>query len=1357
MSDDNRENDNLNKQRRSKQLFKRNLQIVLIISLLFAMLFSYNHCSFKLIEGQVIVTRSPDDDSTTDPGEETGLDELSPSSDTDSETNGDTDSDSDDIVNPKFKFSLTYDEWKALEKNIKIPEQGDIYAEAITPTLISIMIVPEWDRDNNVYVRDLLDEVSVETATNFELFSEDDENYLENINPVSSGLHRKPILADKYSEDFRMGENIFLKLSTPLIPNINYSIRLLSGIFGDERIISFDYSATRFSHALHVNQEGYLTSQSKKAFLGMSLGSLGELDTVDPAFSIIRLEDREVIFEGIGTLQESDFGDYLGYSIMPPYQNVYELDFTSVEEEGEYIIYSEDFGYSFPFEVNKDAYRKSLVTLMGGLYHQKSGVALTLPYTKYVREGIGHPNDARVYTSEEILEIKGFTPAITSTLENEQIDATMGHYDAGDYGKYTHQGARVVWTLLTYLDNFSEELSHDNLGVPESGNGIPDLMDTLIHELTWLKNMQDPNDGGVFTMIKPEGWGYQADSLPDTYISRVAYPKGTIPTASYAAAIARAARSTELKKYAPDLIEELKSKAILAWSFLEAYPVDFGDAGEEPDYWTTHIAEDVMYTGFKYFHYGGFDGSHDDRAWAAIELYALTGDNKYYDSFIEYHVPSFLLWNSIEFTAQFGDVERTLFHWKDTDFEIPQDVLDDNKNYYKLCIDNYLDDVGKTPYNLRVGYDEKHWHTIGWFFPLSREGLDMYAAWKYFEDENYLSLLIDQVNYTYGANPLNRSFVTGLGYKRILEIADQESNIDDNLPLVFGLPVGHGSNGWHGSNQYYGEVRNYYPALDSDPWGAKQYTGLFEIYHDGYNIRDEFTITELINMAIIQALLTPVTSETNKFPTFEIKLNSSESNDTYQFEIEFTSSPPEKYQIIWHVYKVKDYYYSNYFSETLELENELGNPIYQVEAEIITDNGLRAWHKLDVNTRNYSNTNIPLAPLEMSEDTIALYHFDDGISDMTGNQYFEMELSEGVARDSSNILWALEPEGNSLNFSTISDYLKVELQSGHFSNELQGEITEVSFEWLMFIKKASDTIVKIGQRDIDDNRSAFAAYLNFDGNLFKTYTDDSEHELIEYAKNMWNYVKVTINEDGYTLFVNNEAVATVNDDEKLSDFLYGYPVKIFIGNFIGWIDELKVSVQSENMQTTDEMTEITIPSELCEVDESDSANNRELESFTGSMYILTFEDLNRTICSPRIGPNYYSGALYQDGKKTLNISFDYKVGSGKIKLYAASGGSNGLFVRGTESDTVRLISNSLSYWDDDFVRDIEIQSESGYVNVSISMIKNNFYIKITDDTGEKEIVELLDNDELHNTGFYTLYMVYGVAFDNLYISNEEIQ
>jgi len=239
--------------------------------------------------------------------------------------------------------------------------------------------------------------------------------------------------------------------------------------------------------------------------------------------------------------------------------------------------------------------------------------------------------------------------------------------------------------------------------------------------------------------------------------------------------------------------------------------------------------------------------------------------------------------------------------------------------------------------------------------------------------------------------------------------------------------------------------------------------------------------------------------------------------------------------------------------------------------------------------------------------------------------------------------------------------------------------------------------------------------------------------------------------------VNNEAVATVNDDEKLSDFLYGYPVKIFIGNFIGWIDELKVSVQSENMQTTDEMTEITIPSELCEVDESDPANNRELESFTGSMYILTFEDLNRTICSPRIGPNYYSGALYQDGKKTLNISFDYKVGSGKIKLYAASGGSNGLFVRGTESDTVRLISNSLSYWDDDFVRDIEIQSESGYVNVSISMIKNNFYIKITDDTGEKEIVELLDNDELHNTGFYTLYMVYGVAFDNLYISNEEIQ
>lgn len=38
------------------------------------------------------------------------------------------------------------------------------------------------------------------------------------------------------------------------------------------------------------------------------------------------------------------------------------------------------------------------------------------------------------------------------------------------------------------------------------------------------------------------------------------------------------------------------------------------------------------------------DHSHDERLWAAVELYAATGDVKFHDYFVQRHCPRFRRW-----------------------------------------------------------------------------------------------------------------------------------------------------------------------------------------------------------------------------------------------------------------------------------------------------------------------------------------------------------------------------------------------------------------------------------------------------------------------------------------------------------------------------------------------------------------------------------------------------------------------------------------------------------------------------------------------------------------------------------------
>ena len=78
-------------------------------------------------------------------------------------------------------------------------------------------------------------------------------------------------------------------------------------------------------------------------------------------------------------------------------------------------------------------------------------------------------------------------------------DVWGGWYDAGDPNKYTSWTAGYVESLLrAYAEN--PTIWTDDYNIPESGNGIPDVLDEAKWGLDYLARLQG-SDGSVLSIV----------------------------------------------------------------------------------------------------------------------------------------------------------------------------------------------------------------------------------------------------------------------------------------------------------------------------------------------------------------------------------------------------------------------------------------------------------------------------------------------------------------------------------------------------------------------------------------------------------------------------------------------------------------------------------------------------------------------------------------------------------------------------------------------------------------------------------------------------------------------------------------
>lgn len=347
--------------------------------------------------------------------------------------------------------------------------------------------------------------------------------------------------------------------------------------------------ASQAAPAIKVNQLGFWPQSSKLAVIPGGAG---------PAFEVVDAASGKVAFTG----KAGAPGVW-----QPSGENVALVDFSALSAPGRYRIKVAGAALSDAFVVQPSAYRALNAASIRAFYFNRSGIALPAALAGAWARPAGHP-DTRV-----LVHASAASPA---RPEGTIIASPKGWYDAGDYNKYIVNSGISTYQLLAAYEHYPALLTAQSVGLPESGNGIPDILNEALWNLEWMLSMQDPADGGVYNKLTNKR--FDGMVMPDRAMSEPRYvvAKGTAATLDFAATMATGSRILKAyDKQLPGMSARMLAAAEAAWAWAQAHPaVVFKNPAD-------------VSTG----EYG--DGKLDDEwAWAAAELYISTRKDSYYQA-----------------------------------------------------------------------------------------------------------------------------------------------------------------------------------------------------------------------------------------------------------------------------------------------------------------------------------------------------------------------------------------------------------------------------------------------------------------------------------------------------------------------------------------------------------------------------------------------------------------------------------------------------------------------------------------------------------------------------------------------------
>lgn len=459
---------------------------------------------------------------------------------------------------------------------------------------------------------------------------------------------------------------------------------------------------------IYVNQVGYLPTSEKIA-----------VSTFPCNYQLICAEDQHCALDGTTSeaIEDSSAGE-----------KVYHIDFSAVTAPGSYYILAGNGERSRTFQICSNVYTDIKKALIKALYYQRCGCALT-------EEHAGIYTHKACHTAPSIF----LEDYLSKAANPESFDMTGGWHDAGDFGRYTSPAAVAVAHLLYAYELFPESLQME-LNIPESGNGIPDILNECLYELKWMLKMQAPS-GGCYHKLT--SFNHADFVMPeDDLMQFIIYPVSSMATADFAAVMALASRV--YAPFAPDFAKDALEASKKAWNWLE----------------------NNSYTGFHNppeSNTGEYDDDCDldERLWASAEL--LRTDKENSESYLN---------RLKEYTT--APVGKTDFGWTDVSGLATLTILFDPSHsagelepLYRNILFTEADRLcalqHDSGYQLAMKPEDFVW---GSNMVVCNRSMLLILASLLSSDtdaDKYKAAALNQLHYLLGCNALDISYVTGFG------------------------------------------------------------------------------------------------------------------------------------------------------------------------------------------------------------------------------------------------------------------------------------------------------------------------------------------------------------------------------------------------------------------------------------------------------------------------------------------------------------------------------------------------------------------------------------------------------------------
>jgi endoglucanase len=442
-------------------------------------------------------------------------------------------------------------------------------------------------------------------------------------------------------------------------------------------------------------------------------------------------------------------------------------DFSIYQKPGNYILIVPGIGNSYPFTISGSVHKNVADASIKAYYFIRASIPLQEKFAGKWKRAEGHPDDKVLIHS---------SAASAERPEGAIIYSPRGWYDAGDYNKYIINSGISTYTLLSLYEDFPAYMKTVRLNIPESGNGIPDLLNETLWNLRWMLTMQDPHDGGVYHKLTNAAFDKMI--MPDSAVTtRYVVQKSTAATLDFAAVLAQATRVfKQFPKELPGLADSCLNASVKAWDWAQKNP----DVLYNQNVMNQKFSPPIT-TG----DYGDRNVS-DEFIWAASELFVTTQDDKYVKkvNIIPDDNMPLPAWNQVRLLGYYSII-RNSDHLNSTGFKgIPE-----LKKRLLVFADNMIKGIDSTAYQTVI--QKKRSNFIwGSNAVAANEGMALIQAYQLSHDKKYMKYALDNLDYIFGRNGSGYCYVTGYGSRPTMHPHHRPSVADGIVDPIPGLMAG---------------------------------------------------------------------------------------------------------------------------------------------------------------------------------------------------------------------------------------------------------------------------------------------------------------------------------------------------------------------------------------------------------------------------------------------------------------------------------------------------------------------------------------------------------------------------------------